>query len=135
MGSTAVTASASHVGSGLTSSTSDQSNHLIFKRWDSNGPVEGVILSLAIDSGNVNTLYAGTLGGELYKSSDRGRNWNRLDNGLPNTNIYALTIDPISIATIYAGADKRRNPSTMQQREVTGVEPVACNHPLNTNKQ
>ena len=48
------------------------------------------------------TLYAGTLGG-VFKSVDGGANWNAVNNGLTNTSILSLAIDPGMSQTLYAG--------------------------------
>jgi hypothetical protein len=65
-------------------------------------------LALAIDPQTPSTLYVGTTDG-LFKSTDRGTNWNILPLGQGYTNglqINALAIDPVTPATLYAGTDQ-----------------------------
>jgi len=50
-------------------------------------------------------IYAGTLGnvGAVLKSMDGGANWTPVKNGLPDSDVFALAIDPVRPATLYAG--------------------------------
>jgi photosystem II stability/assembly factor-like uncharacterized protein len=76
---------------------------LSFNQWGSNGPDGiGAVNSLAVDPGNPSVVYAGAASG-LYKSTDDGRSWSRLENGLNSPSISALAIDPLNSATVYAG--------------------------------
>ena len=70
--------------------------------WTSNGPEGGSIATLAIDPVTPTTLYAGTGFGGVFKSSDGGGNWSAINDGLTNTNVQALAIDPTT-STPYAG--------------------------------
>jgi len=66
--------------------------------------------ALAIDPVNPSTIYAGTyvhggseIGG-VFKSTNGGNSWTPMNTGLQDSlNVNALTIDPSSPATIYAG--------------------------------
>ena len=69
--------------------------------WTTNGPPGGYIHALAIDPGSPNTIYAGTLDGGVFKSTNGGANWSQTS--LINPSIFALAIDPGSPNTIYAG--------------------------------
>ena len=69
--------------------------------------------ALAIDPSAPATLYAGTAGGGVFKSSNGGESWTAV--GLANTYIHALAIDPSTTATVYAGTS--RTPSS---RATTG---------------
>ena len=40
----------------------------------------------------------------VYKSTDGGNSWNLRRNGMTNTNLRSLAIDPVTPATLYAGA-------------------------------
>ncbi len=60
------------------------------------------------------TLYAGTGGAGVLKSTDGGATWSAVNTGLPQhtqdittayTAIYALAVDPVDPATLYAGTD------------------------------
>ena len=56
--------------------------------------------SLAIDSQDSRTLYAGTLSG-LYKSTDGGANWQAANSGLGTDAIVAVALDPWNSGTLY----------------------------------
>ena len=71
--------------------------------WTSNGPEGGKIYDLAIDPATPGTLYAGTTGGGVFKSTNGGAAWSELNNGLTNTAVQALAIDPATPGTLYAG--------------------------------
>ena len=51
------------------------------------------------------TIYAGTFGDGIYRSTDNGETWEAINNGLPvSMHIQnALTVDPISTTILYAG--------------------------------
>jgi hypothetical protein len=53
-----------------------------------------------------NTLYAGTSGGGVFKSTDGGANWSAANSGLTNLSIYSLAINPTMLyaGTWYGGA-------------------------------
>ncbi|GAM11402.1 BNR/Asp-box repeat protein [Geobacter sp. OR-1] len=76
------------------------------------------ILSMAISQGFADnpappgypgnrTLFAGTLGGGLFKSVDGGANWSPINSGLTNLNVWSLALTPNYTAdqTAYAGTD------------------------------
>jgi photosystem II stability/assembly factor-like uncharacterized protein len=65
--------------------------------------LSGVILALAIDPANPGTVYAGTGGFGVFKSTDGGFRWNAGNTGLTNTEVRALAIGSTNPATIYAG--------------------------------
>ena len=69
----------------------------------SNGLEGGVVYALAIDPATPATLYAGTLGGGVFKSTNGGANWSAVNAGLTNTDVRTLAIDPATPATLYAG--------------------------------
>jgi hypothetical protein len=59
--------------------------------------------ALAVDPAFPSTVYAGTLGANIFKSTDRGLSWVSLEGRLPNSFIQALAIDPANSSTVYAG--------------------------------
>ena len=59
---------------------------------------------LAIDPSTPSTLYAGTEGQGVFKSTDSGGSWFRANIGLTNLDVRALAIDPSHSAILYAGA-------------------------------
>ena len=70
--------------------------------WTSNGPRGGSINALAIDPATPTILYAGTDGDGVFKSTNGGENWNAVNTGLTNTNVFALAIDPKTPTIVYA---------------------------------
>lgn len=65
-------------------------------------PDHATILTLAVDPGASEVLYAGGPG--LFKSTDGGASWGRLSGGLPaNATIHSVAIDPSAPDTLYAG--------------------------------
>ena len=69
--------------------------------WTSNGPEGGTINALAIDPSSSQTVYAGTQGGGVFKSTNDGASWSAVISGLT---VYSLAIDPSSSQTVYAGS-------------------------------
>lgn len=50
--------------------------------------------AVSIDPTNPAIVYAGTLGAGVYRSLDGGSTWSAFNNGLSNTNVNGLEIDP-----------------------------------------
>ena len=73
--------------------------------WTSNGPEGGSISALAIDPTTPTTLYAGTQGGGVFKSTNGGASWSAVNTGLVASHVFALVIDPTTPTTLYAGTD------------------------------
>jgi ligand-binding sensor domain-containing protein len=69
----------------------------------SGGPGGGSINTLVIDSQNPSTIYAGTSGSGIFKSTDGGAVWS--PSSLINAYISALSIDPQNPSTLYAGTN------------------------------
>jgi hypothetical protein len=73
--------------------------------WTTHGPDGGPVLTLAIDPSTPSTLYAGTLGAGVFKSTDSSGTWSAASIGLPaSAIIQALAIDPSVPTTLYAGS-------------------------------
>jgi photosystem II stability/assembly factor-like uncharacterized protein len=71
--------------------------------WEMVLPAIEVTL-LAADPNDSSIIYAGTSHQGVYRSTDGGRHWNTMKNGLPdNKPIYALVIDPVHSNTLYVG--------------------------------
>ncbi len=72
--------------------------------WGPTGALQGVrIQSLAVDPAAPDTLYAGSVGGGLFKSSNGGAAWAPVNSGLGNWNVWVLAADPAAAGTLYAG--------------------------------
>jgi photosystem II stability/assembly factor-like uncharacterized protein len=72
------------------------------------------LYSVAIDPGDVNTVYVGTgpsavagstVGNGLYRTSNGGASWTQLTGAIANQNVYSLLISPTNAARLYAGSD------------------------------
>ena len=67
------------------------------------------VTALAIDPAKPSTVYAGVFSyngpSGVFKSTDGGDSWRRINNGLTLTNVRALAIAPTVTPTIYAGFD------------------------------
>lgn len=74
-------------------------------------PGMGRINAVAVASGNPSTLYVGAPVGGLWRSQDGGGTWKALTDGLPDTGISDIAIDPTSPSTIYllTGDSEARN--------------------------
>lgn len=82
---------------------------LVWERWQSDAGWQVVssrrnVLSvvLARQSGSA-TLYSGTKGNGIYKSTDDGDSWLQKNTGLNDLNLQVLTINPTSASTLFAG--------------------------------
>jgi len=53
-----------------------------------------------------NILLAGTEDDGIFKSSDGGKSWKKVNNGLPSLTIYSIAFDPKSDKIIYCGGFK-----------------------------
>lgn len=73
--------------------------------WTSIGPEGGRVYSLAIDPATSSTLYAGTWGGGVFRSTNGGATWHAFNTGLTRSYVYALAIDRTTPSTPYAGTD------------------------------
>lgn len=76
--------------------------------WDDGGTDQAVseVLVLAIDPVAPSTLYAGTQGSGVFKSTNGGGSWQAMNAGLPNpVSVQSLLIHPLTPTTLYAGTD------------------------------
>ena len=77
--------------------------------WASVGPSYDDILCLAINPTAPGTIYAGTGGDGIYKSTNGGTSWTAVtsasDSGMTSTIVLSLAIDPKTPTTLYAGTD------------------------------
>ncbi len=60
-------------------------------------------MALAIDPVDPATLYAGTSGGGVFRSTNGGGSWIAINAGMTSTNVLALAIDPAIPTTLFAG--------------------------------
>lgn len=69
----------------------------------SGGPTGGYVLSLGVHPINPNIVYAGTRGGDLYKTTNGGGQWVRLR--FFSSSIWSLAINPTNPDVVYAGTE------------------------------
>lgn len=62
-------------------------------------------ITLAIDRFVPSMIYAGTFGSNVMKSTDGGASWIPHKNGLSNSFVRSVTVDPTNTSTIYAGSE------------------------------
>ena len=67
------------------------------------GPLGGIITTLATDPASSATVYAGTAGGGIFKSTDAGQSWTAANSGLTDPEVTVVAIAPSSPETFYAG--------------------------------
>ncbi len=63
------------------------------------------VKSLIIDPVTTTTLYAGTAGGGVFKSTDGGTSWSEMNTGIPNKFITSLILAPLTQQKLYAVSD------------------------------
>ena len=61
------------------------------------------VTTLIIDPATPATLYAGTLGGGMFKTTDSGDHWTAINTGLTALSVQSLIIDPHNPSILYAG--------------------------------
>ena len=70
--------------------------------WTAVGPAGGAVNGLAGDPSDPRVVYAATSGG-IYQSTDRGATWTPLARQIGQQGVYALAVDPLHPAVLYAG--------------------------------
>jgi hypothetical protein len=68
--------------------------------FNATGITATTITSMVIHPTEPSTVYAGTVSG-VFKTTNGGRNWTAMNNGLANRNVLAMVINPSSPATLY----------------------------------
>ncbi|PYM68930.1 MAG: hypothetical protein DME03_23340, partial [Candidatus Rokuibacteriota bacterium] len=67
------------------------------------GNVSGIVSALAVDPTAPTTVYAGAVGGGVWKTNDGGVTWAPLTDDQPSLAIGSLAIDPSNHLVVYAG--------------------------------
>ena len=73
--------------------------------WESHGPIGGNGMAVAVAPSEPTTIYAGTNGGGIFKSTDGGATWSAVGGGISSPgdwNVEALVVDPKTPARAYA---------------------------------
>ncbi len=71
--------------------------------WLGPGNVGGRTRALVIHPTNPSILYAGAVGGGVWKTVDGGASWAPLSDLLPNISVSSLAMDPGNSSVLYAG--------------------------------
>jgi len=77
--------------------------------WASTSLPVGEVVDVVIDPTNTQVVYAGS-GAGVYKSTDGGSTWTKMNNGFRYPRITALAIDPSNPQTLYAGVEDTAAP-------------------------
>jgi photosystem II stability/assembly factor-like uncharacterized protein len=79
--------------------------------WRTTGPPGGDVRALVVDPSNPDRFYFGTLDGQLYTSSDGGKQWQLLYNfGKPRLFVDEIIVDSRNPRVIYVGAHRHDLP-------------------------
>jgi photosystem II stability/assembly factor-like uncharacterized protein len=79
--------------------------------WRTTGPPGGDVRGLVVDPANPDRFYFGTLDGQIYTSSDGGRQWQLLYNfGRPKLFVDHIIVDPRNSKVLYVGAHRHNLP-------------------------
>jgi photosystem II stability/assembly factor-like uncharacterized protein len=78
---------------------------LAAQTWTPLGPEGGIVDVFALAPSNAQAVYAGMLGGGVYRSGDGGKSWSAASGGLGNLTVRALVVDPQNASVVYAGTD------------------------------
>ena len=63
------------------------------------------VYALAVDPHYPLTVYAGTYGNGVYRSQDGGISWSQRNNGLSETHVWDIAIDPSNTGVLYAATN------------------------------
>lgn len=87
-----------------------QQGPTIWTRTSGWNPGNGRLFAMAIHPSNLNTIYVGSPGGGLWKTTNGGTTWTPLtDHNALWMYIYSLAIDPLNQNIIYAGTGNSGN--------------------------
>ena len=109
----------------------NSSDNLFSQTWQStNGPnpTSNQVAALVVDSAN--NVYAGTIGGGVYVTTNNGTSWTAINSGLSSTNVRALVIQ--SSGSILAGTDNGVFLSTNSGTNWTQLNNGIGNNRINT---
>src|SRR5258705_2533787 len=77
--------------------------------WRTTGPPGGDVRGLVVDPSNPDRFYFGTLDGQIYTSSDAGKQWQLLYNfGRPRMFVDHVIVDPRNPRVLYVGAHRHK---------------------------
>jgi photosystem II stability/assembly factor-like uncharacterized protein len=80
-------------------------------QWRITGPSGGDVRALVIDPNDPDRLYFGTLDGQIYLSTDAGRNWRLLVNfNRPRLFVDHIEVDPRNSKVLYVATHRHKEP-------------------------
>ncbi len=71
--------------------------------WLGPGNIGGRIRALVIHPTNTNTMWAGSVGGGIWRTNNGGNSWFPVNDFLANLAVTTIVIHPINTGTMYAG--------------------------------
>ena len=71
--------------------------------WLGPGNIGGRIRAIAIHPTTPSTMFAGSVGGGIWKTTDSGASWTPVDDFLADLAVSSLIFDPLTPSTMYAG--------------------------------
>lgn len=81
------------------------------QEWRITGPSGGDVRALEVDPSNPDRFYFGTLDGQIYVSSDAGRNWRLLVNfNRPRLFVDHIIVDPRNSKVLYVATHRHKDP-------------------------
>ena len=79
--------------------------------WQTTGPAGGDVRALVVDPSDADRFYFGTLDGQIYTSTDGGRNWRLLVNfNRPQLFVDNIIVDPRDPRTLYVATHRHKEP-------------------------
>ena len=106
------------------------STNLLPAQWiQTNGPSEGQVQSLFVSGSN---LFAGTVNGGVYLSTDNGTSWTVVNAGLTNTSVKSFAVYGLNLFAGSWGSGVWRRPLSEM---VTSVEKISTASPTHFSLQ
>jgi photosystem II stability/assembly factor-like uncharacterized protein len=79
--------------------------------WRMSGPSGGDVRALVVDPNDPDRFYFGTLDGQMYVSTDAGRNWRLLVNfNRPQLFVDHIIVDPRNSKVLYVATHRHKDP-------------------------
>ena len=72
-------------------------------RWLGPGNIGGRIRALAISPASPSTMFAGSVGGGIWKTTNGGASWTPVDDFMASLSVSSIVFDPVNANVLYAG--------------------------------
>src|SRR6266851_1814517 len=97
--------------SGEVSTTVGSAGSPYSTEWRTTGPSGGDVRALVVDPNDPDRFYFGTLDGQMYVSTDAGRNWRLLVNfNRPRLFVDHIIVDPRNSKVLYVATHRHKEP-------------------------